>query len=167
MGRLVQGVHGQPAPGVGYRRLPLAERPATPRKPLQRTSQLLTQALRLEELPVVEGDAVAQAETGHEIVPVQRNGLRQRRQAIWAYLRYGVTVPLALGEEAVKPGYVDPDSVVVESHAFPVGAQPTLRTGLAQRREGPTQGGAGATLVVLGPEQAGESIPGVPLLCDG
>src|ERR671913_184463 len=68
---------------------------------------------------------------------------------------------------AVKSGYVDPDSVVVETYTLPVGAQPTLRTGLTQRRKGPTQGGAGATLVVLGPEQAGESIPRVPLLCDG
>src|SRR5918994_4751115 len=73
----------------------------------------------------------------------------------------------ALGKEVMKPGYVDPDSVVVETYTLPVGAQPTLRTGLTQRRKGPTQGGAGATLVVLGPEQAGERIPGVPLLCDG
>ena len=132
MGRLVQGVHGQPAPGVGYRRLPLAQRSATTREPLQRTSQLLAQALGLEELPVVEGDAVAQAETGHEIVAVQRNGLGQRKQAIWAHLRFRVTVLFALGKEVVKPGYVDPDSVVVEIHALPVGAQPTLRTGLTQ-----------------------------------
>jgi hypothetical protein len=41
--------------------------------------------LGLEKLPVVEGDAVAQAETGHEVVAVQRNSLGQRKQAIGAY----------------------------------------------------------------------------------
>jgi hypothetical protein len=78
-----------------------------------------------------------------------------------------VTVHFALGKEVVKPGYVNPDSVIVETHALPVGAQPTLGTGLTQRREGPTQGGAGATLAVFGPEQTGESVSGVALLCDG
>src|SRR5215212_1708539 len=86
VGRLVQGVHGQLAPGVGYRRLPLAQRRTTTREPLQSTGQLLAQALGLEKLPVVEGDAVAQAENGHEIVVVQRNSLGQRRQASWAHL---------------------------------------------------------------------------------
>src|SRR5215212_2635037 len=86
VGRLVQDVHGQPASGVGYCRLPLAQCPATTREPLQRTSQLLAQALGLEKLPVVEGVAVAQAETGHEIIVVQRNSLGQRRQASWAHI---------------------------------------------------------------------------------
>jgi hypothetical protein len=76
-------------------------------------------------------------------------------------------VLLALGKEVVKPDYVNPDSGVVETHALPVDAQPTLRTGLTQRRKGPTQGGAGAALAVLGPEQTGESVSGVALLCDG
>jgi hypothetical protein len=117
---------------VGYGRLPLAYRTATTREPLQRTSQLLAQALRLEKLPVIEGDAVAQTETGHEIVAVQRNSLGQRKQAIGAHFCFRVTVLFALSKEVMKPGYVNPDSVLVEVHALPVSAQPTLRTGLAQ-----------------------------------
>jgi hypothetical protein len=77
-----------------------------------------------------------------------------------------VTVLFAPGKEVVKLGYVNPDNAV-ETHALSVGAQPTLSTSLSQRREGPAQGGAGATLVVLGPEQTGESVSGVSLLCDG
>jgi hypothetical protein len=59
---------------MGDRRIPLAQRPATAGEPLERTGQLPAEALGLEKLPVVEGDAVAQAETGHEIVAVQRYG---------------------------------------------------------------------------------------------
>ena len=81
----MQNVHGQPAPGVGYRRLPLAPRPATAGEPLQRTRQLPAQTLGLEKLPVVEGNTVAQKETGHEILAVQRNSLSQRKQAIGAH----------------------------------------------------------------------------------
>src|SRR5919112_3651324 len=77
-----------------------------------------------------------------------------------------MTVRFALGEEIVKPGYVDPDGVV-ETNALPVSAQPTLSTGLAQRREGPPKGRAAATLAVFGPQQAGERVPGVALPRDG
>ena len=75
MGRLVQRVQGQPAPGLGDGSLPLAQSTAAAREPLQGDSQLPAQTLRLEKLPVVEGDAVTQAEACHEIVAVQRRGL--------------------------------------------------------------------------------------------
>src|SRR5215216_1559479 len=67
----------------------------------------------------------------------------------------------------MKPGYVNPDSIVGEVHTLPVDAQPTLRSGFTQRREGSTQGGTGASLVVLRPEQASERVSGVALLGDG
>jgi hypothetical protein len=72
-------------------------------------------------------------------------------------------VLFALREEFVKAGYVDPHSVTGEVHALPVYVQPTLRTRLPQRREGSTQGGAGAALVVLRPEQTRERVSGMAL----
>src|SRR5215216_115832 len=53
----------------------------------------------------------------------------------------------------MKPGYVNPDSIVGEVHTLPVDAQPTLRTGFTQRREGSTQRGSGVAL--LGDGQVG------------
>ena len=163
----MQDVEGQPSSGVGDGRLPLAERPATAGEPLQRTSQLPAQALGLEELPVVEGDAVAQPETGHEVVTVQLFGLGQQGQAFRAHLGFRVPVRFALRQEVFETDDVDQDRVVVQVHVLPVRAQPTLRAGLPQRREGPAQGGAGAALAVLGPEQAGECVPSMSSARDG
>jgi hypothetical protein len=69
----------------------------------------------------------------------------------------------ALCEEVVKAGYVYPDGVIGQGHALPVGTQPTLRACLPERREGPAQGRAGATLAVFRPEQSGERVPGLAL----
>ncbi len=157
----MQDVEDQPSPGVCHCLLPLTQRPATAREPLERARQLPPQALGLEKLPVVEGDAVAQPETGHEVVAVKLNGLGQQRHAFGTYLRFPVPVRLALCQEVVETDDVYQDRAVVKVHVLSVGDQPPLRAGLAQRREGPAQGGAGATLVVLGPEQSSERVPGV------
>jgi hypothetical protein len=45
-------------------------------EPLQRAGELAAQLFGLEELPVVEGGAVAQGESRQKIVAVQRHRLR-------------------------------------------------------------------------------------------
>ncbi len=68
MGRLVQRIQRQAASGVGDGLLELALGAVAARQPLQGTRQLIAQALGLEELPIVEGGAIAQGEPRHEVV---------------------------------------------------------------------------------------------------
>jgi hypothetical protein len=76
--RLVQGILSKPAPGVRNGLLPLLERAVAMTEPLQRAGQLAAQLFGLEELPVVEGGAVAQGEPRQKIVAVQLHRLGER-----------------------------------------------------------------------------------------
>jgi hypothetical protein len=76
--RLVQGVQSQPLPAVRDGLLPLRERAVAVAEPLQRAGQLAAQFFGLEELPVIEGSAVAQGEPRQKIVAVQRHRLGER-----------------------------------------------------------------------------------------
>jgi hypothetical protein len=167
VGRLVQGVEGEPAAGVGDGRLPLPPGGEAAREPLQRAGKLAPQALALEELPVVEGHAVAQAEARHKIVPVQRRRPRQRRQALGADLRLRVAVHTALDEPGVEAVHVHHDVLAGELHPLPVYAQPARGARLLERREGPAQGGPRPGLVVLGPQQPRERVARVAPPRDG
>ena len=127
MGRLVQRVAGQQALGLfdGLRQ-PALNRQA-PHQPFQRPDQLAAQPLGLVELPFLEGSAVAQAEAGQEVAPVQRDGLLQRRQAASADLVLAVAVGMALNQKPLELGHVAPQAGNVrQGEGLPLDNQPLL-----------------------------------------
>jgi hypothetical protein len=127
--RLVQGIQSHPAACIGNSSLPLFTRAEAEAEPLQRPCQLAAQLLALEELPVVEGGAVAQREPRQEVVAVERHRFGEWVKALGADLALRVAVRPALGQELVEAIHVDPDLVPEEVHALPVGHQPASRTG--------------------------------------
>src|SRR5258706_14727725 len=125
--RLVQRVERQPTARISDRRLELALSTVAAHKPLQRAGQVAAQPLGLEELPLVEVRAVAQAEAGHKVVVVQRRRLGQRVQAARADLGGRVVVRAASRQSARELVYVDPerlaaaqaDRLAVDLQPFP------------------------------------------------
>ncbi len=108
VGGLVQGIQRQPASGVGYgcRIAALGSMPGY--QSFQRTGKIPPQALRLQELPVIEFDAVAQAEAGHEMVAVQTDCIFQMGQALLADVVGRVAVGLTDLQVAVELVHVYP-----------------------------------------------------------
>ena len=78
--RLVEGVELQPATRVLERvgDLPLLGQPVG--EPVEYGAQLTRQPSRLERLPVVEGDAVAQPEAGEQLPAIELRRLGERRR---------------------------------------------------------------------------------------
>src|SRR3712207_1252770 len=78
-----------------------------------------------------------------------------------------MAVPPAFGQKLAEAVHVDPYLAQVQVHALAVDLQPTLRASPAERREGSAQGGAGAGLVVFGPEQPRQRVACVAPAGDG
>jgi hypothetical protein len=79
VGRLMQWVERQPAPGVGNGRLVCPLVAVAAHQSLEGRGQLPAQPLGLEELPVVKVGAIAQREAGQKVPTVRRFPRRSQR----------------------------------------------------------------------------------------
>src|SRR3990172_1924623 len=86
--------------------------------------ELSAQAVRLEELPVVEVEAVAEPEAGEEVAAVKRRRLAESAQAGRARLGVRMAVGAALGEEPAELLHVEPEPVPAEGDALPARGGP-------------------------------------------
>ena len=77
-----------------------------PNQALQCAGQLAAQPLGLEKLPLVERDAVAQAEAGQEVVPIQLDSSIERLQAAGTDVGLGMAVIPATGQGLPKRRHV-------------------------------------------------------------
>ena len=154
----VQRIQGQPTPGVIDGLLDLGARHQGPHQTLERTRKLAPQPLRLEELPLVEGGAVAQREPGHEVTPKERGGLLERCHALGtdvvAVVPMAAAAPLQLGEALD----VDPDVVALQGDRRSPCRQPPPTQRLLEHRQSAPQRSPGPFLVVLGPQEPRERI---------
>ncbi len=167
VGRLVQRVQGQPAAGGVDRVVPAALADLGRGQPLQRPRELPPQPFGLEVLPVVEAGAVAQAEPGQEVAPVQPGRLGERVQAGRAGVVGRVAVVPAAGQQLLEAGHVQPEARLGEPEGGPVGGQPPRPDGLVQGGQGAPQRPPGVLGVVVGPEQPGHRVAAVPFGVDG
>jgi hypothetical protein len=166
VGGLVELVEGDAAVGRLDRPLPRPRPGQAQDQPVQRSGQLAAQALGLDELPFLEAGGVAQDEPGHELAPVQRDRLGERRHARVADPLRCVAVGPAGGQQLLEPAHVQLELAPVEPDAGTVGqehAGAVVGQGPVQRRERAPQGGAGVLGVVLRPQQLGELVASVPL----
>jgi hypothetical protein len=149
----VQRIEAQPAPGVVHGGLVLAPGAVSAGQASQGASQFAAQAFGLEELPVIELRAVAQRETGHEVVVIEGGRFGQVGQAIGTALGLGVVVGLDLRQPAAELLDVHPQIVAPhEVDGFPIGLDPGAVQGAVECREGVAQGGPCPGLVEFGPE---------------
>ena len=162
MGRLVQGIQGQPAPGVGNGHLVLSQGAVSPHQPLQGRGQLLAEALGLEELPLVKGRAVAEAEAAHKVPPIQLDRLGQGPQALGADLGFGMAVPLPGPQQLTELGYIQPDARPgIGADALPVHDQPLSAERFSEHREVAAQTRTSPAWIHLWPEQGHQRLAGV------
>jgi hypothetical protein len=137
VGGLVQRVQDQPAAGGVDRPVPVVLADLGRGQALQRPGELAPQPLGLEVLPVVEAGAVAQAEPGQEVAPVQRGRLGQGGDAGRAGVGGRVPVVPAGGQQLLEPGHVQPEARPGEPDGGPVRRQPPRPHGLVEGRQGP------------------------------
>ena len=163
VGRLVQRVEGQPAAGGVDRVVPVVLADLGRGQPLQRPRELAPQPFGLEVLPVVEAGAVAQAEPGQEVAPVQPGRRGQRGHTGRAGVLGRVAVVAAAGQQRLEIGHVQPEAGPGEPDGGPVRGQPPRPDGLVQGRQGAPQRPPGVLGVVVGPEQPGHGVAAVPL----
>ncbi len=112
-----------------------------------------------EVLPVVKVDRVAQAKTGHEIIPVQGNSFFQCAQLelLRSLRHYLLESPDVTGHPLID-AQLDVLSVCLN----PVGNRR-----LVQRRERAAQGRARFALIQVGPQEQGEGITAVTVARHG
>ena len=132
VGRLVQRVEGQPAAGGVDRVVPAVLADLGRGQPLQGPRELAAQPFGLEVLPVVEAGAVAEAEPGQEVAPVQPGRLGQRGQAGRAGVGGRVAVVPAAGHQLLEPRHVQPEARLGEPDGGPVRGQPPGPDGLVE-----------------------------------
>ena len=124
-----------------------------PNQAFQCAGQLVAQPFGLEKLPLVEGGAIAQAEAGQEVVPIELDSSIERLQAARADVGQGMAVSSATGQGLPKCCHVH---LVVRgkrqadglSIHFQLDADGAFQTG--QR---PAQRGACVALIGVGVEQ--------------
>ena len=157
VGRLVQRVERQPAPGVRDGRLDLTLGTVSTHELLEGRCQILAQPFGLEELPLVEGWAVGQGEPRHKVPPIELDGLGERDQAVGADGVLGMAVFPPVAQPAAEPLHVHPQAKAgVQADGFPVREQPLCAQRLPEHRQVAAQVGPGATGFELGPEQGNE-----------
>ena len=111
-----------------------------------------TKSLRLAHLPFVERGAVAQREAGQQIASPQRRG--------GSHL-----LDVSGGQPGEELSHVDRDAVAVQQGDLVTGdAQASIGEALLDDRQGPAEGGAGAGLVRVGPEQGGKGLAPLRLI---
>jgi hypothetical protein len=75
---------------------------------VERPRQLSSQGLLLKELPIVKARAVRQAESGHKVSAIQRDGLVEQKHALRADLVQRVPMRAALLDQVPKANHVYP-----------------------------------------------------------
>src|SRR4051794_3820907 len=104
---LVEAIKRQPPARRSYRLVEGAFCAVAAGEALERAGSLAPKGLALEQLPVVEGWAVAQTEARHELAAVQPGGGDERLQAGRAHIMRRVTVCLRLGEVAIELVHIE------------------------------------------------------------
>jgi hypothetical protein len=103
MGRLVQRVQRHPPLCACDGRLGVTLGRASLYKALQGGGLLLVQGLGLEGLPVIELGAIAQGESGHEIVLAELHRFCKQSQTLGTGLAGWVVMRAALRHEVTEP----------------------------------------------------------------
>ena len=135
-------------------------------QPLQGRGQLLLQPLRLEELPLVEGGAIGEREARQEAVPVERDGLRQRAQALGTDLPLLVGVPPPGLKQAGEAVHVDPNVCTgIEADGLPLDDDPLIAQGLPDHGQVPAQVRERAARFQFWPQERDEHLARVRLAC--
>ncbi len=132
--RLVQRVYGQPAPRVVQGGLNLSPRRESARQPVQGAVELPTQDLALVVLPIVEAEAVPQAETLQEITAAEGHGITQRAEAVRANTGGPVPMGFARGQPSPKLEEVHPGARPrLQPYRVSVGQEPFAPQRLVER----------------------------------
>ncbi len=176
MGRLVQGIEGQPAPGKADGWFELAVDTVPAHQSLQGIGQFPAQRLGLQELPIIKVGAILQAEAAQKVTPDQGHCIGQGSYTGGAGLRCRVPVGVALGQVLPELGHIHPERLSsagraasrgIEPDLLPIDLQPGPVKGFTEGVKRATQGGPAAGAVVLGPEQVDQGIAPVALARDG
>ena len=110
-------------------------------------------------LPIVEAEAVPQAETLQEIAATEGHGITQRAEAVGANSGGPVPMGFARGEPSPKLEEVHPGARPrLQPHRVSVGQEPFAPQRLVERGQRAAERGAAVRLVRLGPEQADEGL---------
>jgi hypothetical protein len=148
---LVQRVERQPPASVGDGVVGPAARLERRDEAVERPLQLGAQHPRSVALPVVEADAVAQAEARQEVVAVKRHRGRERLHR---------RRPLSgRGGQVAEPGDVHDARLGVEGHGGAGDGHPAPSERRAQGRERAPQRGPPAVGIRVGPQQVDEQLP--------
>ena len=119
-------------------------------QPLQRQLQLAPQLGPGRPLPVVEGGAVAQAEAGQQVAPVQRHRLGQVGDRAWAVAGRGHQPP--------EPPGVHRVGLQLQPHRRPVGDQPAAVQRRSQHRQRAPQRRPSAVGIGVRPQQVDQQV---------
>ena len=123
----------------------------------------MTQLFGLEELPVIIGDAVAQAKALKKIPLIQRNGLLQGFQASGADLLLWVVMGLPGTHQAGELVHVQPELCLrVRAHCLAVHDQPLSLQRASQQRQVAAQYRPGAARLQLRPQQRDQAVAAQP-----
>ncbi len=147
MRRLVERVDLEPAARMADGAGVVGPRRAGLDQALEHGAELAAQGLGLEQLPVLEGGAIAHREALEQVAAEEREGLLE--------------LPLGGSGRGQGPEPVHVDLEVRsahEGHPLPGGLDVLLADRLAQGRERPPQGPAGVLGVAVGPHQIRERI---------
>ncbi len=135
-------------------------------EPGESRSVRAAQVLGRRQLPVVEGDAVAQGEAAQEVIAIKRHRGRHLWQTIGAG-RGGVGMMVDLADERLKSCGVAPTFVLDDAQAVARDVDRAIPNGRPQRGERPAQRGAGALVVHFRPQQGGQRIARLKFAADG
>src|SRR4051812_30825047 len=139
------------------------------RQPFECVGGLATQCVRFEQLPVIKRRTVAQREASREVTAIQLTRLRERSDARWARLGSLMPVRTCFGQSGAEQFDVDPylRPARLQADFLAVDVEPLATQTFLECRKGPAQAGAGALLVVLGPQQCCQGVSPVCLAGDG
>ena len=128
----------------------------------------MAQPVGLEELPVVEAWAIAQAEPGHEVVAVERHRIGQWGDTVRAYLRRRVAVRPAFGHAFGEALQVEPARrLSAETDSLAIDIEPGAAQRFVEGGKCAPQRAARARLIMFRPQQRGQRITAMSLACRG
>ena len=158
VGGLIEWIESQPAARMGYRLVEAAGGGERGDEPIERRGELAAQLGGHQPLPAVELDAIAQREAGEQIVAMQRDRARERSDLVRS--AHGCR------EECPEARDVDVGIRGSERDGRPVDAQPVSPHRRLQRRQRPAECGPRPVVVVLGPEEPGQTVAAVGVAGD-
>ena len=150
MGGLLKLIESEPAARVLDRLVVPASTGEIARRDALAPGVFPFQGFRLEELPVVEPDAVAQPEAGEEVTAIEAGSLGVAR----------------IGDTASKLVHVEPHTGSAERDRGALHLEELSAEPLTERRERPAKRRAGVLPVMLRPEERCEGITALALSGD-